>query len=266
MAKYNTSNEIWKTLGSDTYTKVRTEAVGTISSSGIVNLAKENVISGSETIYTGGTAMAQGTGTYSINYDDGRLSMVITSGVITADYNYADMPDSQIQSLLNQADDELEMLTGRNFDLTTTSEYADVTNEQKVFWTKFYPVNSLSASCNVASEITDTPSWSTSTEGLGNDYLMDTNDKLIGKLEYIDNAPLDGQKRLKLEYSYGYSTIPDSVKELNALLVIRKMVNSTIYKAIFKGRDQFSPARLAEIEARIAQLTGMLRKQNISRI
>jgi hypothetical protein len=95
---------------------------------------------------------------------------------------------------------------------------------------------------------------------------MDANDKLIGQFEFIDNGPLQGKKRIKLDYSYGYTTIPSIVKELNALLVIRSMSNSTIFKAIFKGRDQFSPVRLAEIEAKIAKLTAMLRKQNIQRI
>jgi len=263
MGKYNSSAEIWKTLGSDTYTKVRSEAVGTLSGSSTLSLEKENIISGSESIYNNGTKLTSG---FTINYDDGQVSFTSGTGSITADYNYADMPDSQIQSLLNQADEELEMLTGRNFDVTTTSEYVDVEDSQKIFWTRQYPVIGITSSCNTSSEVTDTPSWSASTEGLGNDYLMDTNDKLIGQLEYIDNGPYRGKKRLKLDYSYGYTTIPDIVKELNALLTIRKMTNSTIYKAIFKGRDDFSPARLAEIEARIAQLTGMLRKQNISRI
>lgn len=267
MSKYNSSIEIWKTLGSDTYHKVRDEAVGTPFDGATLDLTQQNIISGSEIIYNTGSQITAGTGSFSVNYDDGRLTFVSSSGgEITADYAYADIPDSQVQSLMNQADEELEMLTSRNFDLTTTSEYHNVDFDQRIFFTKFYPVISLTASCNTANDVTDTPVWRTGSEGLGNDYLMDTADKEIGRLEFIDNLPLEGKKRLKLDYSYGYSTIPDSVKELHSLLTLRKMINSTIYKAIYKGRDNFTPVRLQEIENRIAQLTGMLRKQKISLI
>jgi hypothetical protein len=221
--------------------------------------------------YTGSTYYPIFTTTPSpiIDLDDGELiysSAPGISGSIVADYFYADIPDSEMVQFINEAEKDLENMTGRSFNVQTTSdEYQDVGDEQKVFYTKNYPVINLTASHNVNS-VVDSPSWTTSVEGLGNDYLMDTNDKLIGKLEYIDNCPYEGLKKLKLNYTYGYSTIPDDVKELATLLTLRKMINSAVYKAIFKGRDAFSPARLDEIEVRIIQLTNILRKQNISLI
>jgi hypothetical protein len=257
MGRYTTTKEVWRNLGVDAYTKVRDEAVGN-SGSASYSLDYQNVISGSETITPTGSG-------YSINYDDGTISYTAsTTQSVIASYDYGDIPDSEMQLLVNEAESELDMLTGRTFTLATGTEYIDV-NNQTTFFTKNYPVIGITVSANI-NGITDSPSWSTSTEGIGNDYLMDDNDKLIGKFEYIDNPPLNGQKMLKVVYSYGYATIPNTVRELANLLTLRKMINSSVYKAIIKGRDNFTPVRLQEIENRINQIAAGLRKQNISRI
>lgn len=370
MGNYITTDDVWKTLGSDAYTKIRDEIVGTGNgSTTLFSLDFQNIVSGSEDLtFTNSLPSSK----YSMNLDDGEITMTFTGStlkidatgtggassyngtyyydgdwisggattglgqptysgsngylwpmqftpwfcyifsktkgavtdtppsfasidkgaatynltgsftsgattgtltsstsgeVLTADYNYADIPDSQVQSLVNEAEQELEYLTGRKFYLQTSSEYLDVELNQTRFWLTNYPLLTMSSlSANTASSVADTPAWSASTEGLGNDYLMDSLDKEVGTFEYIDNKPLSGQKRLYAIYSHGYSTIPNIVKELAILLTMRKMINSAVYRAIFKGRDNFSPARLEEIENRINQLTGMLRKQNISKI
>jgi hypothetical protein len=267
MGKYTTPDAVWKTLGPDTFTKVRGEIVGTPVGSAILDLSQENIISGSETIYKDTAPLISGTGSgstsYSINYDDGRINFTNASGgEIAADYNYSTTPDSQMQAILSQSDEELELKTGRSFTVATTSEYLDVRDDQTEFYTRNYPVLTLSASVN-QSYAGETASWTLQTEGTN--YLMDSADKEIGRIEFIV-PPLKGSKRIKLEYSYGYATIPALVKELNILLAMRKMINSTIYKSIFKGRDDYSPARLNEIENRIEELSALLRKQNFGPI
>jgi len=263
MANYITSQDIWKQLGKDAYTKVRTEIVGTgDDSTTVFDLDHDNVISSSETIYTGGTAVTSG---ISIDYDDGKItfsSAPASGSEITADYDYADLEDSAVQDIINQAEDELENLTGRTFTTTTNStEYLDVYTSQSTFYLKNYPVIAINyLSSNTASSVADSPAWSASTEGLGNDYLLYADE---GKIKFIDNFPYSGEKRLKVNYDYGYSSVPDIVKELTILLATRKMVNSTIYKSIIKGYDNFNPTRLEEIEKRINQLLSILRKQNV---
>jgi len=241
-----------------------TSALYNSTTTGSVPGAYQSLVTGtcSVSIYTGSSV--------TFDYDDGTFSFASappSGSEITVDYSYTSIPDSQVQSLLNQSDEELEDLTARNFDLTTTSEYIDVEDRQTVFWLRNYPVVSMiGLSENTANSITDSPSWSASTEGIGNDYLMDANDKLVGTFEYIDNKPIKGSKRLYATYSYGYATIPDMVVELNNLLTLRKMINSTIYKSIYTGQDGYSPVRLDEIENRINALVTKLRKQGINRI
>lgn len=262
---YATSHEVWKNLGTDAYTKVREETVGTgDASTTIFDFDQDNLISGSETIYTGGTAITSG---YSMNLDDGKVTFTVapTSGsVITSDYDYADIPDSWMTTILSQANEELSASTGRIFSSTSvTDEYHDVAKNQVLFYLDNYPAITVSSVQHNTKSLTDTPSWSTSTEGLGNDYIYDAEES---RIRFIDNFPLKGERRLKVDYISGYSTVPALVKELEILLATRKMINSAVYKSIIKGRDSFTPIRLEEIESRINELTKMLGKQNIQSI
>jgi len=271
---YATTHEVWKHLGDDAYTKVRDETLGTGNGTTTVfDFDEDNLISGSVTIYTDGSIVTSSE--YTLNLDDGKVtfSSAPTSGiVVTADYDYSDVPDSWVSSVLDQADDELESLTGRYFGHTSGTEYisveeGDLKGGDVIFWLKNYPVTHINyVSCNTASSVTDTPQWSASTGGLGNDYLTNSDDLSLGRIRWIDNFPLAGQDRIKINYSYGYATTPPLVKELSILLAIRKLINSAVYKSIIKGRDGFTPVRLDEIDNRINSLLRIYRKQNINAI
>ena len=263
---YNTTHNLWKNLGEDAYTKVRSEVVGTgDGSTSIFELDHDNNISGSNTIYTDGSSISSSD--YSLDLDDGTLTFVSapnSGSVITSDYDYADATDSWMTELLNQANEELTNSTGRTFDQTTNStEYIDVRSKQTIFYTKNYPVINLTTTTNTTSDLTSPAGWYSVSEGIGNDYLLDEE---YGKIEFIDNKPLSGRNRVKVVYDYGFATTPSLAKELELLMATRKLVNSSIYKSIVKGRDNFTPVRLDEIENRIAELTKMLGKQNISSI
>jgi hypothetical protein len=176
--------------------------------------------------------------------------------------------NTTIQSLLDRADDELEELTGRTFGLTTGStEYHTVGEVKEVFFTKNFPIVTLSAVArNTAGADTDAPVWQTLSEGLGEDYIANTEDLTLGRIKFIDKKPYEGVDRLKIVYNYGYASTPELVKELAILLATRKMVNSTVYKSIIKGYDNFTPIRLEEIENRIKELIRVLGKQSIESI
>jgi len=260
--------DIFRTLGKGAYTKVRSEIIGT--SSGVTSsfsAIHDNFISGSTALYTSSTLVP--TNLYSVNYNDGKItSFAGTSGsVITLDYDYSDMENSAVIDIISQSDKDIEDETGRVFNSASTTEYLDVDNYQKDFFLKNYPVITLSSvSQNTSSSEADVPSWSSSSEGLGNDYLANSRDLEIGRIRFIDNFPLSGKDRLKVEYTYGFATTPANIKELSVLLSIRQMMNSSIYKAIFDGNDNFTPVRLNEIEARIEALYRKIRKQDISSI
>jgi len=257
--------ELWKSLGKDVSTKVRAEIVGTGNgTTSDWSLDHDNVISGSDTLYTDGAEVT----TYSIDLDDGEITGVTagTDKVVTVDYHYADIPDSYVQKILTRTDAELTESTGRTFDTASTTEYINVEDStQDEYFLNNWPVTTISSlQINTSSNITDAPSWQTLTQGIGNDFITNTQDLKSGSFRFIDNFPNKGKDRIKVTYTHGLDNIP-RVEELATLLATRQMINSTIYQSIFKGRDAFSPVRLEEIENRIKDLKNQLKKVNIER-
>ncbi len=260
--------ELWKSLGKDAVTKVRAEIVatgdGTISS---FSLDHDNVVSASNTLYTDGTSVTSSA--YTLDLDDGEITGLTasSSAVLTADYHYADIADSHIQDILSRAEAELTESTGRDFQTASTSEYISVEDStQDEYFLNNYPITTISSlEVNIAGSETDTPNWQTLTQGLGNDFITNTEDLEVGRFRLIDNFPYMGKDRIKVTYNHGSSThvLAD---ELELLLATRQMINSTIYQSIFMGRDAFTPVRLEEIENRIKELTRGLKKINIERV
>jgi len=265
---YSTPSDVWKHLGKDAYTKVRSESVGTgDGSTSTWSLDHDNVIDGTIALYTSSVAVP--TTSYTQNLDDGKISglTVGSASALTADYDYADIQDSIVKEIISSSDNMIETELGRIFNTTSTTEYLDVNQRQDVFFLKSYPVITLSAvQQNTSSAVSDAPGWSTSVLGLGYDYIANDEDLLHGRLQFINNKPLEGPSRLKIDYIYGYASIPPTIKELSILMSIRTMVNSAIYKSIFKGNDGFTPVRLAEIDLRIEELKRLHKKQSISSI
>jgi len=265
---YTTTKEVLKYLGKDAYTSVRNETLGTGNgTTSTWTASNNNIIDGTFTLYTNGGSVP--TANYSLDLDEGVITYTANNGVVlTCDYDYSDVPDSLVSSLISSSDALIEERTGRKFTHETGCvEYLSVEKGQKVFFLKNYPVITISSvEQNTSSFVTDTPSWSTSTAGLGNDYIANDEDLRIGRIRFIDNAPLEGEDRLKVTYDYGYTTPPALVQELSKLLTIRQLANSSVYKSIFKGYDNFTPVRLEEIENRIEELFRLLAKQEISKI
>jgi len=264
MSKYLTPVELWKSIGEDAFTVVRGE-VATSDGSAVYSLAHKNVVSGNEAIYSAGTLITSG---FTVDYDNGLVNFSAEPGVaITSDYLYTDVPNSAVLATLDRADEELEKLTGQNFDLTTTSELIDVEQLQKIFFLQNVPVASLtSLSANTAGTVVDTPGWMLRTEGLGNDYLL--KDTVSGEVQFIDNFPLEGPQRLKATYVYGYSSgsIPDIVKELDRLIASRSLVQNNNFRSVIKGRDDFESFNIEQINSRIQEITKLLRVNKYERI
>lgn len=259
---YTDPQNIWRNLGKDSYTKVRGEVLGT--GNGVVsawNTEHDNLITSSLILYTGGNAI---TGNYTTDLDAGSISALTASSgsVLTADYDYGDLPNSVITTIIQESDALTEALTNRVFTATTGSvEYLDVEEGRSTFWLSNYPVITLSAVESNTKELTQPPVWAVAEAGLGYDYLANSQDLAIGRIRFINNFPYIGEDRLRVTYDYGYSTTPPLVKELSTLIAIRNMANSAVYKAIFKGQDNFTPVRLAEIENRIQELVRILKKE-----
>lgn len=255
---YCSTSDVWNNLGKDAFTKVQSEIVGTSSTtaSSNYNLDHDNIIATSLTLYTNSATLTSSA--YTLNLDDGTitgLTGAASGSVITADYRYADIPDSVISQIISSSDNLIELRTGRTFGQTTgATEYLNVDPEQKTFFLPNYPVITLSSVAININGQTDTPNWETCSSGLGNDYLASDEDLRLGRIRFIDNFPDRGEDMVKVIYNYGYSTTPATIKELSILISMREMGNSSIYKAIFKGQDNFTPVKLDELNVRIEEL------------
>ena len=263
---YTNSLELWKSLGKNSYYKVRDEAVGTGNgTTSAWDVAKDNLITDSTTFYDGGVEV---TSSYILDLDDGKVTGLTASGALTADYSYADIPDSHIQEILNRADEYITDSTGRSFAKITTTEYLDVEDRnQDEYFLSQYPVSTISSlQANESSTEGDEADWKTKTQGIGNDFISNTEDLKHGRIRLIDNFPATkGKDRLKITYVYGYDTVPKLVQGLAILLAQRELIQSTIYQTIFKGRDNSSPISLDVVDARIEDLTRKLKRIDISK-
>jgi len=268
---YSNTSEIWNWLGKDAKTKVRGEIVGTSSTTASTNyeLDHDNVIASSLVVYTNSATLTSSA--YTENLNDGKITALTgaaSGSVITADYDYADLPDSIISQMITSSDSEIDEDLGRSFaNNAGTVEYLDVEFGQKTFFLKNYPVLTLtSVERNIAGSETITPDWETLTSGLGNDYIANSDDLANGRIRCIDNFPYEGHDSLRVTYNHGYTSTPSRVNELSILLTLRKLVQSAVYKSIFKGNDNFTPVRTNEIEERINDLKRQLKKNSISLI
>jgi len=266
MATYITALDLWKSLGKGSYTKVRAENLGTGDGSvSSWSLDHDNVITDSTTIYTDSTVCTTST----INLDDGEITNLTASSedVVTADYSYADIPDSYVQEILKRADEYLTNSTGRIFATTSTTEYIDVEDRaQNEYFLTHWPVITISSMQVNTKNVGDAPSWSSSTQGLGNDFIANADDLKVGRFRWIDNfPPSKGVDRLKVTYVHGYTETPEMVKELATLLATRMMIQSTMYQTIFKGRDSSSPINLDVVDKRIEELIRKIKRIDINK-
>ena len=265
---YINALELWKSLGKDSYTKVRSENLGTgDGATTSFSLDHENIITDSTTIYTNSTVVTSSG--YSLDLDDGELTTTLTASsdsVVTADYHYTDIPDSQIQEILKRADEFLTNSTGRIFTTASTTEYIDVEDStQDEYFLSNYPVSTISSLSVNLNSVEDAPDWESRTQGLGNDFISNTEDLKAGRIRWIDNFPYKGKDIIKVTYVHGYASTPEMVKELATLLAQRQMIQSAMYQTIFKGRDDSSPINLDVVDKRIDELTRKLKKIDIEK-
>ena len=262
--------QLWNELGKDAFDKIRSEIVAT--GNGVISswsLDKDNVITGSDTLYTGGTVVP--TASYTLDLNDGEITgLTVPSGSeLTADYNRADMDNTTIQSILDKIDADIVNVTGRIFVKTTgTIEYITVERGDTDFFLKYFPAITLSEVAINQAAVTDAPDWLVLTEGLGNDYLANSQNLEDGEIRIIDNKPMAGDDKIRVTYDHGYETadIPELVKELAVLKAQWRMSKSSIYKAIFKGFDNFTPVKLDELKADIRRITDELAKISVDRV
>ena len=257
---YSTSKQVLEYLGKDAYYVVRDEVLGTgNNTTSTWTTSQVNLVSTSITLYTNSTEY---TGSYTIDLDSGKIQYTVSNGVtLSADYNYSDIPDSMMQNVIASADSLIEEKTGRKFTQeTANTEYISTNKNQKTIFLKNYPILTLSSFA-----LRDDETFTSLSEGYTEDYIATDEDLSIGRIRLVESIE-EGEDRFRAIYDYGYATTPTLINELSKLISIRQLANSTVYKSIFKGNDNFTPIRLEEIEARIEELFRLHTKQEISSI
>ena len=262
---YTNSLELWKSLGKNSYHKVRAEAVGQGNgTTSAWSLDQDNLITDSTTFYDDAVEV---TSSYTLDLDDGEVTGLTATAALTADYAWSDIPDSHIQEVLDRANEELTNSTGRSFAIGTSTEYINVEDAaQDEYYLSNWPVSAISSLQVNTSNITDTPNWESKTQGIGNDFIANDEDLAIGRIRWIDNFPnAKGKDKVKVVYVHGYATIPNMVKELETMMAQRQLINSQIYQTIIQGQDDSSPINIGVVEKRIDELTRKLKKINIEK-
>lgn len=279
---YCTPKNVWDWLNGSSVVKMEVVAAKGDGTTLYYNLDNANILSGSETIryadesnekaYLTASTLTSG---YTLDYDRGILQLdtsgaaTVSNSSVFADYDYVPINHTIMIDIISGSDREIDRKTGRNWNSnSSTTEYLDVEdNEQTYYFTRYYPHLTVSAVAENDNAASDTPNWITRSAGLGNDYLSTQRDKDIGRIRFIDNIPGTGTDKIKVVYTWGYTSVPQEVKRLSILKTIKTMLqNPAFANKIIQGRDNFIPLDLGVIETEIQQVLKELRKFDYDRI
>ena len=276
---YCTPAEVWNWLNK--YTRIREELASASASPAIrtYDLSNSNVISGSVNVkygVSGGyiTASTLTSSEYSSDYDNGVVTLTtagaatVSGGYLWIDYNHGVIPNSVMVDLISSGDKEIERRLGRNFNSNSAEvDYFSVDSGETEFFLRHYPVLSVSSVEVNESDVTDTPSWTTLSAGMGNDYLITDYDKEIGRIRIIDNKPSEGTDNLKVTYDWGYTSVPYPAKATSILMTIKSLMDNPVFqKSLLEGQDTFVGLRTDQIENEIEKKLESLKRMQFIKI
>lgn len=142
------------------------------------------------------------------------------TGHINVDFGAGTDPTStEVAAFIADADAFIDKETGRGWGKTTvTNEYYDAVvhgDEPITIFVKNYPLITVTLV-----EWYDGSSWKTAKEGQPNDYPSDETYQVYKEQGMIKFYGLfiEGNNRLRVTYDWGYSSIPNYIKQLSSLL------------------------------------------------
>ena len=274
--------DVLKWLNAVTLVRGETLGIGN-SNTSTYTLQNRYVIQNSVSIYYGDSYPNDITlldsNNYSIDYDSGTITLnptgqsLVDGKTIFADYSYAPIPNSTIADLISKNQDELERLTGRRWETTSITVYLDYNGEDYI-QLPYYPIQTITSIQYNENELGTSPSWKNlEGNGLDKDWYIKTTpashdkDMSLGKIWLTGKTEIpEGKARIKVDYTYGYSTIPDSVKRLLILMTIRDiMINPVLAGSLVGGYDALINIRTDAIDKQIEDTLRSL-SQNRPRI
>lgn len=96
------------------------------------------------------------------------------------------------------------------------------------------------------------PSWTTMTEGIDKDYIVYPDSAEVEFVKGVNSNlgiyPIYGKQKLRVSYTYGYSSVPLEVQSLTTLLVAKRVIHTLAsYQANTKmGEITVGPVRVAD--------------------
>lgn len=241
---YCTPLEVWDELG---ITNDAEESVTSVTSGYTISLSNKYLIdtafpSNTKTIILTIDGNVQASSDYTI---DKRMGEIDYSGTDTGDgtveYKYAPIDNATVSSIISDVEKDIDKKTGTTFDGTvqlTDEVYNGNDRYDKQYLFRKQPVTSISSvEVNVA-ELGEVDDWKSRTEGRGEDYLVQDHGVLFMSNEA---APDPYPHSLRVTYSYGYSSVPGTIRELTLQMTIDRMMNNQVLAANIKGKDNFDP-------------------------
>ena len=275
---YCNPRDVWQYLNK--FKRVRQELMTTNGTSSIVlsltgssDVAGVNIIEGTYeikagTAYNTASELIEGTHYY-LDLDNGTV-VLTTAGTssangksIWADYDSADLSNTTVRDIIDNASRQLEFDTGRRFNSGSYTEYFNVNGETS-FFTKYYPhIDTPTVEENL-SAVSDVASWTTRTAGFGADYLSNDGDKLIGRVRFIDNVPGCGTDKLRVTYNAGYVTIPDKIRRTAVLYAVKDLlINPAYAKNFMQGLDLYTNAEFKYVQNEIDAVKAQYRRDRV---
>jgi len=152
----------------------------------------------------------------------GKLTLAGAPGsdtAVTADYRYSDVSETAIEDAVLYGESEAESLTGRKYtDANSQTDYFDGHGgTDKTFQLRKFPVQSIT---NVYIREPGKVSWESQTLATGDGSDDDYWGYITDGDSYIEFvvAPYKGNQNVKIEYTYGYSSVPSEVVDLVSCL------------------------------------------------
>lgn len=120
---------------------------------------------------------------------------------------------TQVNKYITDSETEIDNLTGTTFEATqSNTEIIDLNVPTNMFVTQKYPIVSVtSVEKNTSDDIFTSDTWESV------DYYNDRF-RILTKYSY------DGKRKVRLQYEYGYETVPPEVEHLATLLVVNKIL------------------------------------------
>ncbi len=214
-------------------------------------LDNRNVIAGTYTLYhaaswsESATELTETTH-YTINKDDGKITLT-ASGVtevgtdkIYAKYKYANVSDSYVADLINAKEDEIDQATQHAWrETTVTDELHDFNMLYKLYggvpvYLNHRKVKEFDHDKGDKIEVWDGNTWddwvTSHTTGRANDWWADY-EKGIIFIKYL--FPFGVEKKIRVTYRYGESSVPNDIKNACVKLVAYDLVHSDDRSVLF---------------------------------